>query len=186
MDLVTSPLRGLLIWPIFREALLPSNRESFREAWLSDSPTSSRILANGEDESVHSFLTRRFGAEFARVFGSSLVHGIYAADSRRISVRAAFGTLWQMEGIGRGSVVRGFGNKLLGRGRKEGKRGGYNFGEVVERLEGAAVFSFTNGIETITRTLEHSLRLQSGLQLRLGAGVTAVSYNRRKEAFEVR
>ena len=33
--------------------------------------------------------------------------GVYAADARKLSVRAAFPTLWEMEERGRGSVVRG-------------------------------------------------------------------------------
>jgi len=37
---------------------------------------------------IHSL--HRFGETFARGFGSVLVHGIYATDSRKLSVRAAF------------------------------------------------------------------------------------------------
>jgi oxygen-dependent protoporphyrinogen oxidase len=50
---------------------------------------------------------RRFGEPFARTFGSAMVHGIYAADSRILSVRAAFPTLWDAEEKGGGSIIRG-------------------------------------------------------------------------------
>ena len=45
------------------------------------------------DESVDEFLTRHFGIDFAQLFGSALIHGIYAADTRMLSVRATFPVL---------------------------------------------------------------------------------------------
>ncbi|KAI0719056.1 hypothetical protein C8T65DRAFT_716548 [Cerioporus squamosus] len=62
---------------------------------------------SSEDESVDGFLMRHFGAEFVHMFGSALVHGIYAADSHLLSVRAAFPVLCQLEQSGDGGVVRG-------------------------------------------------------------------------------
>lgn len=54
------------------------------------------------------FLTRHFGTDFAQTFGSALVHGIYAADSRLLSTRAAFEVLYRLERwSGNDSVVRG-------------------------------------------------------------------------------
>lgn len=57
-------------------------------------------------ESVDSFLTRQFGETFARRFGSASVHGMYATDFRKLSVRAAFPTIWDVEERGRGSITR--------------------------------------------------------------------------------
>src|SRR6185437_4646091 len=83
--LVSSVLRDMLIW---------SNRP-----------------AGIDDESVDSFLSRRFGPKFARIFGSALVHGIYAADSRLLSVRAAFPSIWDAHIRGGGSVARSMLNR---------------------------------------------------------------------------
>ena len=60
-----------------------------------------------DDESVSSPLARRFGHKFERIFGSALIHGVYAADARALSVRATFPTLLEAEERGRGSIVRG-------------------------------------------------------------------------------
>ncbi|KAH7873100.1 uncharacterized protein C8R40DRAFT_1172744 [Lentinula edodes] len=51
-------------------------------------------------------MTRHFGPIFACTFGSALVHCIYSADSRQLSVRAAFPSLWAMEYRGFGSLRR--------------------------------------------------------------------------------
>ena len=50
-----------------------------------------------DDESVHSFLTRRFGAAAAENLGSAVIHGIYAGDSRELSIQAVFPSLVELE-----------------------------------------------------------------------------------------
>lgn len=139
LDIFTSPLRSVLLSSILKEPFRPSNRSQ-----------------NLQDESVDSFLTRRFGKSFARVFGSALVHGIYAADSRMISVRAAFQALWDAEEIGSGSVVRGFLHP--GRLLKRADRTDYELGTVPELMNGVSVYSFREGISTITNALVEDLR----------------------------
>ncbi|KAG8217114.1 hypothetical protein J3R82DRAFT_5147 [Butyriboletus roseoflavus] len=60
-----------------------------------------------DDESVDAFLTKRFGATFARIFGSAQVHGVQTADSRKVSVHAVSPALWEAEEHGHGSVLLG-------------------------------------------------------------------------------
>jgi protoporphyrinogen/coproporphyrinogen III oxidase len=133
---LTSPLRPLILPAVLREPFKPSNR-----------PTGAR------DESFDSFLSRRFGETFARIFGSALVHGIYATDSRNLSVRAAFPALWDAEERGRGSVVRGF---LLPNKRKSDEDA-YDLGRTLKLMHDVSVYSFKNGIQTLTNALETSL-----------------------------
>ena len=109
--------------------------------------------AGARDESVDSFLSRRFGETFARIFGSALVHGIYATDYRNLSVRAAFPILWEAEERGRGSVVRGF---LLPSKRKP-DQDTYDLGRTLELMHQVSVYSFKDGIQTLTNTLETRL-----------------------------
>jgi protoporphyrinogen/coproporphyrinogen III oxidase len=105
------------------------------------------------DESVDSFLSRRFGQTFARIFGSALVHGIYAADSRNLSVRAAFPILWEAEERGWGSVVRGF----LLPSRRKSDEDTYDLGRTLELMHQVSVYSFKNGMQSLTDALEGSL-----------------------------
>ncbi|TFY70988.1 hypothetical protein EVG20_g2019 [Dentipellis fragilis] len=90
LSLFTSPLSSLLLGAVVKETFGVANRPE-----------------GLQDESVDAFFTRRFGEQFARVMGSALVHGIYGADSRKLSVRAAFPSMWAAEEVGRGSVVWG-------------------------------------------------------------------------------
>lgn len=58
------------------------------------------------DESIASFVARRFGAEAALELGTPLLAGIYAGDARQLSMRATFPQLLELEQR-HGSVIRG-------------------------------------------------------------------------------
>ncbi|KAF8810047.1 protoporphyrinogen oxidase [Phlegmacium glaucopus] len=135
-SLLTSPLRPLILPAVLREPFKLSNR-----------PTGAR------DESVDSFLSRRFGETFARIFGSALVHGIYATDSRNLSVRTAFPILWEAEERGWGSVVRGF----LLPGKRKSDEDAYDLGKTLELMHNVSVYSFKNGMQSLTNALETRL-----------------------------
>ncbi|KAJ3987847.1 hypothetical protein F5890DRAFT_1563050 [Lentinula detonsa] len=112
------------------------------------------------DETVDNFMTRRFGPTFARTFGSALVHGIYAADSRKLSVRAAFPSLWAMEDRGWGSVVRG---ALLP--NPTDSQEDYDVGDIPDMMKGVSVYSFIDGIGMLPGALATHLRNQSNVEL---------------------
>jgi len=63
--------------------------------------------ASREDESVHDFFVRRFGADAAVYGAGPMVSGVYAGDAKTLSVRSAFPHLWEAEGRS-GSVIRDF------------------------------------------------------------------------------
>ncbi|HWO20465.1 MAG TPA: protoporphyrinogen oxidase [Kofleriaceae bacterium] len=62
--------------------------------------------AGAEDESMHAFAARRFGAEAARAIVAPFVTGVYAADAHDISLAAGFPRLAALEA--QGGIVRGF------------------------------------------------------------------------------
>jgi oxygen-dependent protoporphyrinogen oxidase len=70
---------------------------------------------SGEDESIESFLTRRFGAEVARTIGAPLLGGIYAGDIGELSLHATFPQLSLFESRSR-SVILGMLEAALARG----------------------------------------------------------------------
>lgn len=121
------------------------------------------------DESVHDFLSRRFGEEFARVFGSSIVHGIYAADSRVLSAQTAFPTFYSAEDRGNGSVLKGF----LRPPKKEKKT--YELGEVKELVNNASVYSFRDGIESLTYALARNLASRPNVDIHLNSPVQSIT-----------
>lgn len=60
-----------------------------------------------DDESVHDFFSRRFGAGFARFVGEPVTSGVWADDPKTLSARSAFPRLWEAESRS-GSVLRDF------------------------------------------------------------------------------
>ncbi|KZT54650.1 Protoporphyrinogen oxidase [Calocera cornea HHB12733] len=129
--------------------------------------------AGVEDESVDSFFTRRFGEEFARRFASALVHGIYAADSRELGMRASFPSLWAAEELGRGSLILG-----LRAARKQPQAGAgegpWAMGDVFEEMKGVSVFSFKEGVEMLPRAMEAFLESRENVRILKNAAVVSV------------
>lgn len=66
-----------------------------------------------DDESIHSFVSRRLGQELADIAIDSLCRGVFAGDCRKLSVRSCFPPLYKAEQR-RGSIVLGM---LLGSGQ---------------------------------------------------------------------
>ncbi|KAK0452363.1 hypothetical protein EV421DRAFT_1898105 [Armillaria borealis] len=151
-SLLVSPFRSISLSAILREPFRQANR------------------AHGlTDESFDSFMTRRFGKDFARTFGSALVHGIYATDSRKLSVRAAFPLLWEAEERGWGSVIFG-----LLRSIQEEDVPHYEMGHIPSNMNSVSVFSFRNGMSTLTDALKNYLMQQPNVQILSDTSVTSL------------
>lgn len=128
IDLVRS---DLLTW----RGKLDLLREPFRPAGA------------GDDESVHAFAARRFGAEAARAIVAPFVTGVYAADAHDISLAAGFPRLAALDAQGGvvrgmlGQAARGLVGKLRGVPRKATPRGLWaprrGLGALVDALAGS-------------------------------------------------
>mmetsp|Transcript_6326 Transcript_6326/g.11228 ORF Transcript_6326/g.11228 Transcript_6326/m.11228 type:complete len:482 (+) Transcript_6326:44-1489(+) len=94
-ELPTSVL-GMLQSPIFRT--LPF--VALREATIIPART------EPQDESIHDFFSRRFSPFVAEHLADAMVQGIFAGDSRQLSINACFPLLRELE-VEHGSVVRG-------------------------------------------------------------------------------
>ncbi|CAL8248388.1 unnamed protein product [Lota lota] len=68
-----------------------------------------------DDESIHSFVSRRLGKELADIAIDSLCRGVFAGDCRKLSVRSCFPPLYRAEQR-RGSIVLGM---LFGSGQDQ-------------------------------------------------------------------
>jgi len=174
--LLTSPLARTLIPAVLKDALGREN--SFAKSSSAEDPA---------DESVESFLSRRFGPDFARTFGSALVHGIYAADARRLSMRAAFPSLMEMTARGKGSVVRGALSMSLGRRGLDAKSTieQYDLGEVKNMMDGVSVYSFKEGMSTLTNALEEALARSNNVEIAKDAEVGRIRGRGTDEGFEI-
>jgi oxygen-dependent protoporphyrinogen oxidase len=205
-SLFTLPLGRLVLRSVLAEPFVPANRPKKSLSHPSEpppppsSPPSTVKKDEDEDEddeSVDSFFSRRFGDAFARTLGSAFVHGIYAADSRVLSVRAAFPVLRESETRGKGSVVWGelgppawfasWGQGAAAAAARPEGDGEVESDEVLGEAvvdpdpewekrfrASAALFSFKEGMETLVRALVKALRGFPNVTLRSGAAVRGI------------
>ena len=98
-----------------------------------------------EDESIHSFVSRRFGDDLARYLINPMCRGIYAGDSAKLSVKSCFSFLPEYEQK-YGSVAKGMlraksqpPTGRLAKNFKQYKWSMYSFqrglGQLVDRME---------------------------------------------------
>ena len=155
-SMLSSPLAGVLIPAIAGAAL--------RTRPLSPETT---------DQSVDAFLTSFMGEEFARMFGSALVHGIYATDAHLLSIRAAFPGLWDAYVAGKGNLVRGFVKKAAGPSKVE-ESDSYELDDLLKKMKGVSVYSFQDGMETITHALTRYLKSRPTVEIVVGDEITSL------------
>ncbi|MFI5059105.1 MAG: protoporphyrinogen oxidase [Candidatus Acidiferrales bacterium] len=107
-----------------------------------------------QDESVATFVRRKFSGELLEKLVGPFVSGIYAGDPEQLSLRAAFSQLHEAEKSA-GSIIRGM---LRTAKAKKGPR------------ERPSLLSFREGNETLVRALATRL----GPALRCGVEVTGI------------
>jgi oxygen-dependent protoporphyrinogen oxidase len=105
---------------------------------------------DGADESIDAFARRRAGDEVADVLADAFVTGIHAGDPKRLSLRASFPRLAELEAQ-HGSVMKGFAAAAKQR-RAEAKARG----EVYQRP--GKMWSFPEGLQALIDALRAALR----------------------------
>jgi oxygen-dependent protoporphyrinogen oxidase len=146
---------------------LPSSLGSFLSTKLFTTSAKIRLLKepfispwdNSEEESLAHFVKRRLGQEFLDYAINPFVAGVYAGDPKQLSVKQAFGKLYDLEQK-YGSLIKG---QIKG-ARERKKRA-----EVSKQK--ARLFSFREGIETLPRAIQARL----SQQVILNAAVTEIS-----------
>ncbi|MGA1205699.1 MAG: protoporphyrinogen oxidase [Opitutales bacterium] len=111
-----------------------------------------------EDESVTSFVSRRMGPAFLEYGISALVSGIYAGDPDALSIRHAFGKVWNLE-QSHGSLIGGA-LKL----KRERKRNGITPFK-------SRMISFQDGL----RELVEALASVQGLGISTGSDISSIT-----------
>lgn len=122
-----------------------------------------------DDESIHSFVSRRLGKELADIAVDSLCRGVFAGDCRKLSVRSCFPVLYNAEQR-RGSLTLGM---LLGSGPTPVVPPGPLAQRSTE--ESWAQWSLRRGVESLPESITEYL-LQSGkVQLHREAAIQKIS-----------
>jgi protoporphyrinogen/coproporphyrinogen III oxidase len=149
---------------------LPSGALSFLVSDILSVPGRVRVLRepfvparrDPSEESVFDFVSRRIGAESARILVDAMVSGIYAGDVRALSLQATFPKMWRMEADHGGLICA-----MLARRKEKGasaKSGG-------PAGPGGTLTSFRDGLEDLI----HALARAAGPALRLGSRVVRVA-----------
>ncbi|ORY77404.1 hypothetical protein BCR37DRAFT_382921 [Protomyces lactucae-debilis] len=136
-------------------------------------PFRKRRPASLQDESIGSFISRRFSPIMANNMLSAVVHGIYSGSVDALSVKSTFGALWKYEGQA-GSVVAGilrgtetlspFDQQLYAKLKLENT-------EMAEKLKDTSVYSFQGGLMTMTNRLQTLLKESGRVNVEQGAPV---------------
>jgi len=148
--------------PMSPPALLTSSFLGAGSRWKIASEPLRRSRPPAHEESVATFVRRKFGGEILEYLVSPFVSGVYAGDPEQLSLRAAFPQLeqWERE---HGSVLRG---AIKARSTGEAKNAR------------PQLCSFRGGVAT----LPHAMAKILGENLR--AGVALVSVNRSQRPSE--
>ncbi|XP_059498843.1 protoporphyrinogen oxidase isoform X2 [Stegostoma tigrinum] len=131
------------------------------------------FVRRGEDydESVHSFAARRFGKELAEIAIDGLCRGIFAGNSRKLSVRSCFPTLFEAE--------RKFGSVLIGMIAGGGGGGSSKdprfTSELVSRAqaENWAQWTLRKGMKSLPEAMEQELQ-RRGVEIHRDTPVNSV------------
>ncbi|XP_013884373.1 protoporphyrinogen oxidase [Austrofundulus limnaeus] len=112
-----------------------------------------------DDESIHSFVSRRLGKELADIAVDSLCRGVFAGDSRKLSLRSCFPPFYKAEQE-RGSLTLGL---LLG----SGSTSAVSPGPLAQRSvkESWAQWSLRRGVESLPESLTEFLQQSGKVQL---------------------
>lgn len=146
-------------------------------------PFRPRSDAGLDDESIHSFVSRRLGSRIADNMISALVHGIYAGDSRRLSglppanlvVKSCFPFLWNAEKKF-GSIAFG----ILADSQTPASSvhtmahtpAAVPFIQDVKAK--SALYSFRDGLQTLSDAIAHSLAAHPNVEIRCGTRCTSL------------
>ncbi len=121
-----------------------------------------------DDESVHAFASRRIGRQAADVLVDAMVSGVFAGDSRRLSLRSTFPKMHAMESK-HGSLFKAM--RAIGKARREARRHGEEVTGGGPAGPGGHLTSFADGFETLVTALLDALPPES---VRTGARVARI------------
>lgn len=183
---MTSILRFYFSQPLFRGMLPEVIREPFRR----NNPP--KEMLEQDDETIGSFMNRRFGPRIADRLMSGVIHGIYAGDIYQLSVKSILEYLWKRE-RSTGSIVslslwkrvlwrKGTSkaqaseqpaqNPYVERGKQDALQMTLQNKDLLSKLEGASVVAFTKGMQSIATHIEQFLMNCPNVTIKYGETVT--------------
>lgn len=163
VEKVPTSIREALRWPLF----VPVARAALHEVFVKSSTT--------EDESIYTFIARRFSPLVAEKLLDPMASGIFGGDVKQLSVRSCFPMLVDLEKH-HGSVVKGM--LFGGTNGDERMLDGTLKSDFVKKHEKAISVSFANGMSTLIEALEASVSKDAMSHLHLNTEVTRLEVDK--------
>ncbi|CAG8446644.1 1721_t:CDS:2 [Diversispora eburnea] len=140
-----------------------------------------------EDESIHSFITRRLNEKIANILISAIVHGIYAGDIKKLSIKSTFTNLYKMEKL-YGSILKGSFSKNSFLSTKD-----LNWIQDINRdnkdlmntIKNSSLYSFKDGIEQLVLALVEDLKTRSNVELKTLTNVKELKFKEEENEIEI-
>ncbi len=163
--------------PIFKGALSGMIGEYFK-------PRRDKSLM---DESVGSFVSRRFGQSTAADnLLSAILHGIYAGDLYQLSVRSILPSLWMAESVS-GSMTKNILERWID-GLKMVYQEDYNISPNPESsidMKDASIFTFQGGIGELANTIVAKLEKNPNVKILKDTLVQGIELQRERSGEKV-
>ena len=177
--------RGVLIWWDDRCHPMPPGLSRLADGQLRDLFRSSLLTRMGKfraslerleprrqprtDESISTFVTRRFGRQVLERVGDPMLAGFYRGDPEQLGVRYTFPELLELE-RSYGSITKGRRRAARANGAGEG-----DFPGVPKKITRSPIVSFRGGMQTLVDALAGAIRRNDTGALRLGQRVKRLS-----------
>lgn len=148
-----------------------------------------------EDESLASFISRRFNSDIADNLVSAVMHGIYAGDIDQLSAQTLMGHLRNLEDVG---VLYGLFSKALNRKKTrpmddflawaamtKTPRSQSLRHDILSVVRTGSTFTLKGGTQQLVEGLENALRESGKVNIRTNADVNSISLMRDSEDIHV-
>lgn len=184
-SVLTEPIFKGVVWNVAAEASVATRADNVR------------------DESVGSFISRRYGKTIADNLLSALFHGIYAGNIYNLSARTLLPKLWYMEN--RDSDGNGINTEMLELMFKQQTLHSWEtiksanrasaddaslkdkdiFHTLLQGMRQCSVYTFVNGISGLTNNLTRELLDNKNVKVETGAKVSGISFDDTNRKFAV-
>ena len=116
---------------------------------------------SGMDDSIHSFMTQQLGERFANKIGASVIRGIFAGDSKKLSMRDCFAPMYTyFKDSNQPSFLRGIIWNVLHpqKAQEESKNKTLAATDDSDPLRNGGSFSFKRGIQELPNGIVASMQ----------------------------
>ncbi|KAJ3000860.1 hypothetical protein HDV02_002323 [Globomyces sp. JEL0801] len=115
------------------------------------------------DESIHEFVSRRLGAHIADNLVSAVIHGVYAGDIKKLSIRSTLNVLWNAE-QNHGSLSKYALSSMFSKSPLVEPNPDKECQAFVDKMVKGKIYSFSNGMQQLTDTLRDNI-VKDGVQI---------------------